>query len=198
MENISQSKNINVSNILSASRIAVAPLLIIFSVMNMITVFLILFGYVILSDLLDGYIARKTDNITDLGARLDAAGDFATLPAVLISGWLLWPDLVWQELSFLLLAALAYVIPLIVAQLKYGTVPAYRALSRKAGVLLIAVGSLYMFMTGNPIWLRTGVVVEVLAAIDSLAITLMLSEPHDNVPSVMAAIRIRKTLEEAQ
>lgn len=64
----------------------------------MSAVFWALYIYCFISDILDGYIARKKKIASDLGAKLDSAADLifflavfvSVFPALLSLGWLLW------------------------------------------------------------------------------------------------------------
>lgn len=71
-----------IPNILSFSRIVLALFLLLF-VHRISTVFIIIFVIAMLTDLFDGFIARKTDSCSEFGSRLDSIADFI-LDAVLI------------------------------------------------------------------------------------------------------------------
>ena len=69
-------KNINIANFLSLSRVlACIPLILCYSRMNdfpeyrLYSIFVII--YIVLSDVLDGFYARKADVVTDLGKIID-------------------------------------------------------------------------------------------------------------------------------
>jgi len=64
---------INVPNALTASRILVSLILLIVRIQNF--PFLLLYLYAGLSDLADGYLARKQNCSTDFGAKLDTVAD---------------------------------------------------------------------------------------------------------------------------
>ena len=82
-------KNLNMANFLSVSRVfACFPLILCFSRMNdfpeykLYSVFVIL--YIVLSDVLDGFYARKANVVTDLGKIIDPVADKIAFITVLI------------------------------------------------------------------------------------------------------------------
>lgn len=70
-------------NALTLLRIAGSAALLLFPPMSLW--FLVIYGVCGLTDVLDGYIARRTGNVTGLGAALDTAADFAFLLAAVIA-----------------------------------------------------------------------------------------------------------------
>jgi len=68
-------KNINISNILSLFRIMAAPVVMFAIILDRMQFALILFIIVALTDLFDGYIAKKLKEETRLGYILDKVAD---------------------------------------------------------------------------------------------------------------------------
>jgi phosphatidylglycerophosphate synthase len=84
---IMKNKNINVPNILSASRFFLLPLLFIFLQMDMKVAFIISYILVGATDFFDGLIARKFNMLTEVGKKLDS---FSDLFFYLASAWFLY------------------------------------------------------------------------------------------------------------
>ncbi|MBQ6480355.1 MAG: CDP-alcohol phosphatidyltransferase family protein [Anaerolineaceae bacterium] len=82
------------ANILTFSRIAAGIVLLLCPVFS--PAFYALYIAAGLSDMLDGYVARKTDTVSKFGARLDTIADFVLvvvcliklLPVLRVSAWL--------------------------------------------------------------------------------------------------------------
>lgn len=64
-----------IPNILSISRLALVPVLVALAYFGEAQAFLAVLAVSLLSDAFDGYIARKLNQTTELGARLDSWGD---------------------------------------------------------------------------------------------------------------------------
>lgn len=62
-------------NILTTSRIVLTPIIVIFGLFNNIKVAIILTAIAALTDLFDGYLARKWHVTSSVGAKLDAVSD---------------------------------------------------------------------------------------------------------------------------
>ncbi len=79
-----RNQNLTVPNAMSLFRILVIPFFIVFAVRGNIAGALIMLGLSGLSDALDGYVARRFDQITELGKMLDPFADKLTQGAVAI------------------------------------------------------------------------------------------------------------------
>ncbi len=86
----------NIANIITCTRISAALLMILTKPMS--AMFWGLYIYCFISDILDGYIARKKKIVSDVGAILDSVADtifffavfISIIPVLTISRWLFW------------------------------------------------------------------------------------------------------------
>ncbi|HSP96042.1 MAG TPA: CDP-alcohol phosphatidyltransferase family protein [Candidatus Dormibacteraeota bacterium] len=79
-------------NLLSGLRFAIAPALLWLAWTQRPTAFLALVAVSFLSDIFDGWVARRLGQTTALGARLDTGGDVGSYLAIPVCGWWLWPE----------------------------------------------------------------------------------------------------------
>ena len=105
----------NIQNILSIFRIIAAPFLLLVAWLEMPTLFFILFGLMLLSDALDGIIARMLNQTSELGARLDSYGDILTYLTTPLAAWWLWPDLIKSEMNYIVAEIIIYILPAVFA-----------------------------------------------------------------------------------
>jgi len=84
----------DVPNLLSASRIAAAPMLLALAWQAPQPLFLAAMALAQLSDFLDGWLARRWDARSELGARLDCAGDACTWAVGIAGVCRFYPDMV--------------------------------------------------------------------------------------------------------
>jgi cardiolipin synthase (CMP-forming) len=68
-------KNFTISNFLSALRLLLTPVLIYFLLENNTVMVFVIILIASVSDILDGYLARKLNQITELGKIIDPLGD---------------------------------------------------------------------------------------------------------------------------
>ncbi len=104
----------NLPNLVSFIRILMAPVLLYLAIKQLPGLFLAAVVFTTFTDVLDGFLARLLNQITELGARLDSWGDFAVYSCLAISAWILWPDLVRQELIYALVIIASFTLPVLV------------------------------------------------------------------------------------
>ena len=182
----------HVPNLLSAFRVACVPLLLALAWNGAAALFLALFALGLVSDVLDGALARRFGVESDFGARLDQWGDFALWICFPIGAWWLWPDIVLREAGYVVLAIVCVLLPTAIAYVKYRTVPGYHTWSVKLGAILmgIAVPLLLIFDLAWPF--RVAALFQLVCAVDELGITFLLAECRHDVPSVFHAARLRR------
>jgi Phosphatidylglycerophosphate synthase len=76
-----------VPNLLSCLRLGMIPVLLGIAWNGHPQLFLVLLVASLLTDLLDGFLARKLNQVSELGARLDRWADVITYFAIAIAGW---------------------------------------------------------------------------------------------------------------
>jgi len=181
----------NVPNLLSASRIACVPVLLGLAWNGATTSFLLLFALALVSDVLDGAVARRLGVESELGARLDQWGDFSLWLALPCGAWWLWHDIVARELAYAVVAVVAMITPTLIGYAKYRAVPGYHTWSVKlgAGFMALSVPLLLIFDIAEPF--RAAALFQLVCAVDELGITLLLRDCHHDVPSVLHALRMR-------
>ncbi len=182
----------NVPNLLSALRLAGVPVLLALAWNGATALFLVLFVLGLLTDVLDGMIARRYGLESDFGARLDQWADFALWGCFPLGAWWLWPEIVLREAPYVILAVVALLLPTAIAYAKYREVPGYHTWSAKLSSVLmgIAVPLLLLFDIAWPF--RVAALWQLWCAVDELGITILFSECRHDVPSVFHAARMRR------
>ncbi len=134
----------NVPNILSGLRILLAIILMVikpFSVM-----FWIIYAICGVSDMIDGYIARKTNSTSKLGALLDSIGDMLFISVMII---ILLPILTIPTGLMVWIAFIAFVriVSLVIVYCKYHVFAILHTYANKlVGLLLFIFPFLYNFI----------------------------------------------------
>lgn len=181
-------------NILSALRLASIPPLLALAWLGRPVAFLVLLLAAVLSDAVDGWLARRLGATSPLGARLDSIADYAVYVAVPLGGWWLWPEIVAREAGWFALVVLGYALPGALALLRFRRLSAYHTWSAKLAVAVLSVAVLVLF-AGGPAWpLHLGAPVALIAGVEQSAITLIAPRPRDELPTIfhaLAAFRAR-------
>ena len=171
-------------NILSASRIVIAPVLIYCAWAGHKNLFIIFLVISLLSDALDGFLARKLNAVTEAGAKLDSIGDLATYVVLPVCAWWLWPEIIQREAPYIVIAVVAYFLPLIAGIVKFHQIPSYHTYGAKTAAIIMSIAMLLLFMTDLNIVFRIAAIFQAIVALEELAITLQLSEIKSNVKSI--------------
>ena len=179
-------------NLVSSTRILIAPLMFVFAFLQMETWFLAALIFSACTDVLDGLLARKLNMITPLGAHLDSWGDFTIYSTVAICAWILWPEITQRELLYYVLILFSFLLPALVGVVKFGKFTGYHTWSVKIAVFVTFVGyiALYAEIAAWPFMLASFLCVY--AGLEEILITLVLREERTDVRSIVAALRYKK------
>lgn len=192
-----QPSRLTLPNLLSGFRLIAAPFLLHLAWYGHNVAFLWLLAVTFLTDALDGLVARMTGQVTQFGAQLDSWGDMVTYLTVAMGSWWLWPDIVQRESVYVALVVCSYLLPVAVGMSKFGRFTSYHTWSVKFAAVSMAL-TLYVLFLGGPAWpFRVAAVICLLAAIEEIAITVMLSEMQSNVGSILDVLRSSVNREQA-
>jgi CDP-diacylglycerol--glycerol-3-phosphate 3-phosphatidyltransferase len=183
---------LTIPNALSALRLVLAPVLLYLAWTGRPNPFLVVLVISLLSDLCDGWFARRFNQATQLGTLLDSYGDLATYMIVPLCAWWLWPDLIRREGWYAAAVVAAYVFPIALGYLKYGRLTAYHTYGAKLSAIVVGASALLLFAGYTPVPFRIATWVLVIAELEEIAITTILPEWRSNVPSILQARRIWK------
>ncbi len=181
----------NIPNLLSLFRIIAAPFLLLTGWFNMPTLFFILFVLMLLSDALDGIIARMWDQTSELGARLDSYGDILTYLTTPLAAWWLWPDIIKDELYYIIAAIIIYVLPAVFALLKFGKLASYHTWITKISAVLMSAGAVMLLGFESNLLFHIAIYFLVIEMVENIAITFILQEQKSNIYSIWHAWKER-------
>jgi phosphatidylglycerophosphate synthase len=181
-----------IPNLLSIFRLFSVPVLLIFAWQGYEKEFLVLLVCALLTDLADGYLARRLHQESELGAKLDSWGDFALYITTPLSAWLLWPELIIREAAYVIVVIASFVMPILIGFIKYHRLTSYHTWGAKLSAVLMGCATLVLFAGGPAFPFHLSTVVLVLTQIEEISITVVLSDWRANVPSLMHALRMAR------
>jgi len=182
----------NLPNLVSFIRILLAPVLFYFAFNQEPVWFLAALMFSGFTDVLDGFLARILHQVTTLGSRLDSWGDFTIYTTMAICAWILWPDIVAEELISYVVIVISITSPVIVGLLKFRTITSYHTWTVKVAVVVTFVGYILLFAGWLDWPFRVAAVFCAVAALEEIAITLLIHHEHVDVRTVWAALKYNK------
>ncbi len=177
------------ANILSGFRLLAVPFLLFLAWTSRPAPFLVLLACALVSDFIDGTIARRVDRPSTIGPKLDSWADFAIYLTVPLGAWWLWPDLRRQEAPYVLAVIGGYLVPAAVGFVKYHRLTSYHTWMSKLSAVLVGTTGFLMFVTGTAWPFECAVPILILAGIEEVALTVLLPEWRGNVDTIWHAWR---------
>jgi CDP-diacylglycerol---glycerol-3-phosphate 3-phosphatidyltransferase len=174
-------------NALSATRIALMPVLLVLAHQGYDVYFLSLLAFSLLTDGLDGYFARLLHQTSELGVKLDSWGDLLTYFTMATGLLLLWPELFMAEIWFLVMGVGFYCLPMIASLFKFGTLPRYHTWAAKLAALLIAPAYFVMCLWDYALLFELVILFHVWVSLEALLIVFILQRNQYDVPTFIHA-----------
>jgi len=174
-------EKITVPNILSFYRIVSFPVLLLFVINGKENVYVILLIINLITDILDGFIARRFNMQTEFGARLDSIADVGTyILAILGIFRFKITDFEPHLLSFILFLGL-FVLSNIISLIKFHRFPSLHLYSWKIGGYIQGAFFLVLFTFGFSTYFYYFMISwGILAFIEHIIIQLILKEMKSN------------------
>lgn len=179
------------ASLITSLRILAAPFLLYLAWSGQKTWFLILLIFSLATDAVDGFVARKLNQVSEFGARLDSWGDFGLFVITLLCVWRLWPELARREGVFIFLFMAAFFLPILIGFIKFQRLTSYHTWLAKASGILLSLGVTILLIWENGLVFRFSVGLFMLSALEEIAITLVLTEWQSNVPTLRYVLKNR-------
>jgi CDP-diacylglycerol--glycerol-3-phosphate 3-phosphatidyltransferase len=182
----------HVPNLLSGVRIACAPALLLLAVAGQQAAYTWLLVPALLTDAVDGWIARAWGVQSRLGARLDSLGDSLIWSAGLAGLLAFQRETLLQHRWLIGAAVAAWLLENVLAWLRYGRLSSFHTrLSKVAGVLLgVCIAVMFLFSTQD--WLLYAATLCSLAAsLEEIWLLALLPEWRADVRGVWWLRRAR-------
>lgn len=180
-------------NVVSAARIAATPLLMYFALRGDEAGFTWVLVPALLSDIVDGWLARTLQLQSKLGALLDSIGDALLLFTSIFGIWVFHGEVITDYQAWCYTMVGAWLAEAAVAFARYGRLSSFHTYASKvAGYLLgIFVGVLFVFGF-HPWLLYAAVATSVLGNLEELVLLRLLPEWRADVRGVYWVLRERR------
>ena len=183
----------NLPNMVSVIRILMAPILFYFAFIQQPHWFIGALLFTVFTDVLDGFLARTLNQITELGSHLDSWGDFVIYSTMAICAWILWPDIVLSEIFYFTVIVLSLMLPVLTGYIKFHSFTSYHTWSVKLAVFVTVIGYVLLF-TGLTAWpFRLAALFCTYAAAEEIAITVLMKNQRVDIRTIWQAMRHKKS-----
>ena len=175
-------KNLNVPNLLSFYRLISFPLVLYFAFVGQEKIFAILLIINLITDALDGLIARGFNLQTEFGAVLDSYADIGMYISAII-GMIIFKadDLAPHWISFTVFIV-AFIIPKIISYYKFKTFPSLHLYFSKVVGYLQGFFFFVLFAFGFKVTFYYIVILAgIVSFIEQIIIVILATEPKSNV-----------------
>lgn len=174
--------NRNLPNMISIARIAIS--VIIFFTFNHTKLFIVLYLLCGISDVLDGYIARKTNTQSITGARIDSAADF--LFTIVIFAYFIdkCGDILLQYWMLPVIVAGIRIINIIIAVLRYHTITILHTYGNKLTGLFLFFLPIVYSLTDNSLYLWIVFAIALLSSLEEMLIHVISKTLDVNRPGI--------------
>jgi phosphatidylglycerophosphate synthase len=153
---------------------------------NSKTGFLILLGVALVTDVFDGYFARRWNAATEIGRRLDHWGDALTTTLGALGIYFLWPAHVETEWPWALLALLAYLVLGIDRLIRRPDVECNPSWWEKVLAMILPLSLIPLIIGWSPWGFRAAAVLQALIAVKALLANNTRSPSDDDEKSESA------------
>jgi phosphatidylglycerophosphate synthase len=184
----------NIPNIITSARLIAAAVLLwqIFASPDRGTAhFLLLFIIAGVSDMLDGFIARRFNWCTEFGARLDSVSDLALYTAVMIFLYINCPAELGKCSPIVAVGALVQCFHCVLSFVKLGQYPAYHTTFSRVCAYAIFFGVIAFWQSHLTGILSFLFVAWIASTCEGIIITLVLKKPSSNLAGISAALAVK-------
>jgi len=173
---------LNVPNILSVFRLFSFPFVMVFIFLGHDRLFVFFLCFNLFTDFLDGWIARRFNQVTEIGSAIDSMADTATY-FLAMAGIIAFK---WADFKPYTLIISVFIAMLIVVDvypfIKFGKYPAYHTYSAKIGAYMKGLFFVVLFVWGFYTWyFYFTMITGILIFLEGIMITFFLKEPMTDV-----------------
>jgi len=180
-------------NVLSLMRIACAPAMVVEAWAGGSRFwFLALFAVSLLTDALDGFLARLLRAESDLGRRLDSWGDYLMTAAAVMGIGILWPEVMRKEWPWFGTALMGCFAIVGYGLFRWRRVLGYHTWLAKGMAILLPVAVVCLLAGWAALPFHAAVLLQVLCGVEEMAIAFVLPGFSGQVPSLWHALRQRR------
>jgi cardiolipin synthase (CMP-forming) len=182
----------NTPNAISIARLCATVFLLAAVFQHRIDLFKWLLLACLLSDILDGLIARIFHLTSKLGASLDSAADMLTMLIGFVGVYVFQRTFVDEHFAGLLIVAVFYIAEIIAALIRYGKLSSFHTLLDRISAYASGIFVMSLFLWGYHGWLyQLTVLVYVVSLTEEMILIFILPEWKTDVGNIFRVLAVR-------
>jgi cardiolipin synthase len=179
-------------NTLSAARLLAVPVLLVFARNGMLEPYKWLLAAALVSDILDGLIARGFGLTSPLGALLDSLADALLMIAAGYGVWVFHPALLQEHAPAVALVIGLWLAELLASLWRYGKLSSFHLYSVRLGAYALGIFLMLLFLRGfNPWVFYAALVINVLGYLEEFFLLWLLPRWTPDVRGIYWVLRNR-------
>lgn len=185
-------KHLNVPNVLSFYRLISFPFVLFFILTNRESVFVILLIINLITDILDGAVARIFNLRTEFGAKLDSLADDGTIILAILGIVYFKLEEFAPYFSSFLIFLIIYFLTMVISLIKFRRFPGMHLYSAKIGAYLQGLFFFILFVFDfNSIFYYIVIVWGIISLIENIIIMLLESEMRSDFKGLYWVLKNR-------
>jgi CDP-diacylglycerol--glycerol-3-phosphate 3-phosphatidyltransferase len=170
-------------NSITLYRLLSAPLLILLIFLGKQTAFAWMLSFSLLTDLVDGYIARHYKVTSIFGAKLDSVADDFTFLAAIIGTFIFKMDFIYDHRIWIFILLLLYIGQVVLALIKYGKITSFHTYLAKTAAILQGLFFISLFVFPQPVYslFYLAAIVTILDLVEEIILVFLLPAWKANV-----------------
>lgn len=178
-------KKLTIADWFSIYRIAAIPFLVLLIILNKEGWFIGIIISALFTDWIDGFLARKMKQQSQLGSTLDSIGDMGTLVLMVAGLFRFQKVFLEDEKWFLGIAGGFYVLQVIIALIKFRKTTSYHTYSSKTAFAVFGIFYIVLFIHGQVEWLfLAAFVLMCLSVLEDIALTFLSNKPDQSTKGI--------------
>jgi len=180
-------------NVISAARIVSVPVLIVLAWQGREEAFKWLLLAALLSDIVDGQLARRLDCITVLGSRLDSIGDTLLMIPAVYGVIVFRQDFIVQNKLWVVFVLVLWALTVLLALWRYGRLASFHSLALRVGAVAFGVFVMWLFIFGyNAPVFFIAIAINIVAYLEVFVLLWLLPRWSPNTRGVYWVLKDRR------
>ena len=170
------------------------PFLVLLIVYQRLDWFKWLLALSFLTDIVDGYLARKYQVTSVMGSKIDSIADDLTIVVAIAGVFIYKPEFLKHEMTIIIIVFAVFIMQTIIAFIRYGKMTSFHTYAAKTAAMLQGVFLLLLFFLPEPVYILfyVTIIVSVIELLEEIILVFMLPNWETNVKGLWWVIKRKR------